>query len=329
MIHFDWPLVALLLPLPLFARALLRPVPERREAALRVPFMEDFMQPGGGAVLAKPRAGWTLFLAVCAWLLLVLSGMRPVWFGDLVEVPISGRDLMLAVDLSGSMDEEDFILDGKQVNRLTASKAVAGEFIARRVGDRIGLILFGEQAYLQAPLTLDRRTVQTFLDESVIGLAGKATAIGDAIGLAVKRLREREAREHVLILLTDGANTAGAVEPLEAAELAAREGLRIYTIGIGADEMLVRDLFGLRRVNPSADLDEDTLQAIADRTGGRYFRARDTAELEKIYAILDRLEPVEGDARQFRPQRALYYWPLGIALLLALILCRRQLRGGP
>jgi Ca-activated chloride channel family protein len=206
------------------------------------------------------------------------------------------------------------------VDRLTATKQVAGEFIERRVGDRIGLILFGEAAYLQVPMTFDRRTVRTLLDESVIGLAGQATAIGDAIGLAVKRLRERKESNRVVILLTDGANTAGAVEPVEAAKLAAREGLKIYTIGIGADEMLVRSLFGTRRVNPSTDLDEKTLGSIAELTGGKYFRARDTEELEKIYALLDELEPLEGEARKFRPRQSLYYWPLAFAFLIGVAL---------
>lgn len=320
MIHFEWPLVALALPLPWLVRRALKPAGERREAALRVPFIEDFMTPQGSAAMTRRQARWPVWMALLAWLLLVVAGMRPEWLGEPVQIPVSGRDLMLAVDLSGSMQEEDFILHGDRVDRLTATKTVAGEFIARRVGDRIGLILFGEQAYLQAPLTFDRKTVQTFLDEAVIGLAGKATAIGDAIGLAVKRLRERDARNRVLVLLTDGANTAGAVDPLEAADLAARSGLRIYTIGVGADEMLVRDLFGLRRVNPSAELDEESLKAIADRSGGRYFRARDTRELEAIYKELDRLEPVEGDPRQFRPRHSLYDWPLALSLLLAVAL---------
>ena len=154
--------------------------------------------------------------------------------------------------------------------------------------------------------------------ESAIGLAGKETAIGDAIGLAVKRLREQAVDSRVLILLTDGANTAGRVNPLKAAELAAQAELKIYTIGIGADEMLVRSLFGTRRVNPSQDLDEKTLRAIAEETGGRYFRARDMAELERIYQSLDDLEPVDSGARHFRQVYALYPWPLAAAVLLAL-----------
>jgi Ca-activated chloride channel family protein len=234
---------------------------------------------------------------------------------------------MLAVDLSGSMETQDFQLRGDMVDRLTAAKSVAADFIVRRTGDRLGLILFGQKAYIQTPLTYDRETVRTLLMESAIGLAGRDTAIGDAIGLAIKRLKKQSASSRVLILLTDGANTAGEVKPRKAAELAAKQGLKIYTIGIGADEMVLSSLFGSRIVNPSADLDEETLKAIADRTGGRYFRARSTLELEKIYSLLDTLEPTEHEAQMFRPRSALFYWPLGMALCLAGMLVMGRVLG--
>ena len=325
MIHFEWPWLIAVLPLPWVLRYLLQPVDPGREAALRVPFLHDFMDNlmGDGRRLSR----WPLWLAALAWLLLVLACMRPQWLGELIEIPVSGREIMLAVDLSASMQEEDFMLKGQVVNRLIAIKYVAGDFIDRRIGDRIGLILFGENAYLQAPMTLDRKTVRTLLYESAIGLAGKATAIGDAIGLAVKRMRKRGKTNKVLILLTDGANTAGVVQPLEAADLAAREGLKIYTIGVGADEMMINSFFGRRKVNPSADLDEDTLRGIAEKTGGRYFRARDTRELEKIYQILDKLEPIEKDARRFRPRKALYFWPLSFAFVISAFLLIQKLTG--
>lgn len=318
MIHFDWPWVAALLPLPFLIRFFLKPTEIVNEAALRVPFLKEFSSQTNDEhrIDVKQRLIW---LAVIAWCCLIIAGMRPQWLGDFIDIPVSGRDLMLAVDLSGSMEEQDFIIKDKRVDRLTATKYVAGEFIERRIGDRLGLILFGEQAYLQTPLTFDRVTVKTLLYESAIGLAGKSTAIGDAIGLAVKRLRDQDEKSRVLILLTDGANTAGEVEPLAAADLAARENMKIYTIGIGADEMIVRSIFGSRRVNPSADLDEKTLRAIADKTGGRYFRARDTEQLEQIYALLDELEPIEKDVQRFRPQTALFYWPLTVALILMFI----------
>jgi len=325
MIHFASPWLWLLLPLPWLVWRLVPPLPPRDDAALCVPFADDFAPSGSGA-LSAIRTHWPLWFAILAWCLLVAAATRPQWLGEAVELPVSGRDLMLAVDLSGSMEAEDFKWQGKVVNRLVATKAVASEFIDRRVGDRVGLILFGQQAYLQTPLTFDRQTVKQLLLESAIGLAGKETAIGDAIGLAVKRLRDHPVDSRVLILLTDGANTAGEVSPMKAAELAAGAQLKIYTIGIGADEMLVRSLFGSRRVNPSQDLDEKTLTAIADKTGGRYFRARNIDQLQQIYQLLDELEPVDDETRYFRPTRALYHWPLGGALLLGLITIMLQLQ---
>jgi len=324
-LQFEWPWLLWLIPLPLLARWFVRPAVSANDAVLRVPFLSDFGSPGDSTSRAVMDGRWLLWVALLAWVLLVIASARPQWQGEVVELPVSGRDLMLAVDLSGSMEVEDFEWQGRMVNRLVAIQLVAGEFIERRVGDRVGLVLFGQQAYLQTPLTFDRTTVKTsLLDEAVIGLAGQATAIGDAIGLAVKRLREDSSASRVLILLTDGANTAGEIEPLKAAELAASEGLKIYTIGIGADEMMVRSLFGSRKVNPSVDLDEVTLTAIATTTGGRYFRARDLAQLDEIYQLLDELEPVEQEKQFFRPRHSLYHWPLGAAMLIATILLWRQ-----
>ncbi len=325
-----WPWMLLTLPLPLLARAILTPVTETHEAGLKVPSFSGF------AVL-KNRAkteqllNWRVWLAAIAWVLLVLATARPERIGDELDVPVSGRNLMLAVDLSGSMDAKDFELGNLRVDRLTATKAVASDFIDRRKGDRIGLILFGERAYLQVPLTLDRETVKILLMEAFIGLAGEKTAIGDAITLAVKRIHDQEAagEEQVLVLLTDGANTAGEIDPVKAAELAQQIGLRIYTIGIGAEQMVVPSITGgLRRVNPSADLDEETLTAIANLTAGRYFRAKDTAALQDIYRLLDELEPVDEPEAGFRPVKSLYYWPLAGALALAVFLCVMSLLQG-
>ena len=324
MIHFHWLWLALLLPLPWLVRRFFPPVSMIEHAALKVPFLDDFAGDTPDRIVQSRQ--WPVYLAIAAWCLLVIAGTRPQWLGDPIEQSVSGRDLMLAVDLSGSMEEQDFVIGNQRVNRLTATKQVAGQFIERRTGDRLGLILFGTQAYLQTPLTFDRTTLLTLLNEAVTRLAGESTAIGDAIGLAVKRLREHPADSRVLILMTDGANTAGEVSPLKAAELAAENQLKIYTIGIGADELIVRDFFGNRRVNPSRDLDEDTLTAIAEKTGGRYFRARDTEALEQIYQILDQLEPIEKDKKYFLPRQELYYWPLALALLLTAVLCVNRIR---
>lgn len=324
MIQFVWPWLMIALPLPWLLRRMLPPLLPAEQAALKVPFLDDFAARDAQTV-AQPKT-WPLQLAMLAWLLLILASMRPQWLGEPIEQAVSGRDLMLAIDLSGSMEEQDFVINKQPVDRLTAAKWVADDFIGRRVGDRIGLILFGTQAYLQTPLTFDRKTVRTLLDESVIGLAGDNTAIGDAIGLAVKRLQNKPANSRVLILMTDGANTAGEVPPLKAAELAAKNQLKIYTIGIGADEMIVRSLFGTQKINPSRDLDEKTLLDIAQTTGGRYFRARDTSELNNIYMLLDQLEPVNKDSQFFRPRRELFYWPLAAALALAAAICSSRLR---
>ena len=318
-----WPWMLLALPFPLLARALLSPVTESQEAGLKVPSFKGF------AVLTnrsevEQLLNWRVWLAIIAWALLVLAAARPERIGDELDVPVSGRNLMLAVDLSGSMDAKDFELGNRRVDRLTATKAVASDFIERRKGDRIGLILFGERAYLQVPLTLDRETVNILLMEAFIGLAGEKTAIGDAITLAVKRIHDQEAvgDEQILIVLTDGANTAGEIDPIKAAELAQQIGLRIYTIGIGAEQMMVSSITGgLRPVNPSADLDEETLTRIAAITGGQYFRAKDTAGLQDIYRLLDEMEPVAEPEAGFRPVKSLYYWPLGGAFVLTIFLC--------
>lgn len=330
MIQFIWPWIAVLLPLPLIVRFILPPKNTLKDAALRIPFMDDFNATVTTEKITKKNMPLML-LATIAWCLLILAATRPQWLGEPVELPISGRDLMMAVDLSGSMQVEDFKINNQTVNRLQATKHVASQFINSRQGDRVGLILFGRQAYLQTPLTFDRNTVNILLQEAAIGLAGQETAIGDAIGLAIKRLvdldsdksdttENQEAQSRVLILLTDGANTAGEITPIKAAELAAINNLKIYTIGIGADEMIRQSFFGAQRINPSADLDEKTLKAIADKTSGRYFRARDTNELKKIYSLLNELEPTEKESQNFRPITALFYWPLSIAVFIALII---------
>ncbi len=310
-----WPLALVLLPLPLLARYLLPPA--KTGAALKIPFFDE-IAPYTASVATQGRRGLRL-LAWLAWILLVIAAARPQWVGEPVQLPVKGRDLMLAVDLSGSMQFEDFVLNGRRVNRLTAIKAVASDFIERRKGDRIGLILFGSQAYLQTPLTFDRATVERLLQEAQIGLAGKETAIGDAIGLAVKRLATEPEGQKVLILLTDGANTAGSIDPVKAAELAKKTGLKIYTIGVGSVRRR-QSPFGFGFGNPGTDLDEPTLRKIAKVTGGRYFRARNTQELQQIYDELDALEAVGKDNKSLRPVKSLYVWPLSLSLLLALLI---------
>ena len=313
---FAWPWMWLALPLPLLAAWLL---PPRRNTspALKVPYGKrlDAIAVVGGRSRRLPIAG----LAWLAWLLLIAAAARPQQLGDAVAPPQSGRDLMLAVDLSGSMSELDMELGGEVVDRLTAAKAVLADFLDRRAGDRVGLLVFGQRAYALTPLTLDRDSVRDQLRDSVAGLAGRETAMGDAIGLAVKRLRDQPEGQRVLILLTDGVNTAGVLEPLKAAELAKSEGVRIHTIAFGGSGGAI-SMFGMTLPMPGGEdeIDEATLKQIASETGGQSFRARDTEELAGIYAELDRIEPVKQEGQRVRPRIERYYWPLAAALMVAL-----------
>ena len=262
-----------------------------------------------------------LVLLSLIWLLLVSAAARPQWLGEAVTLPSSGRDLLLAVDISGSMKTADMVVENQQIPRVLVVKYVVSDFIQRRTSDRIGLILFGTQAYLQAPLTFDKPSVEQLLQEAQLGFAGEKTAIGDAVGLAIKRLRDRPDSQRVLILLTDGANTAGEVSPRQAADLAKQAGIKIYTIGMGANEMTINQGFFSnfgRTINPSADLDEDTLQYMADTTGGRFFRATNPEQLQEIYALLDQLEPIEQEGEVLRPVSSLFFWPLAVAFFLSL-----------
>lgn len=316
MIHFAWPWMLLFLPLPwLLARRL--PPAQPHGAALYLPFAATVDADAAPAARSLPRLRKWLFALV--WLLLVFAAIRPQWLGDPVAMPTSGRRLLLAVDVSGSMSTQDM---AGGYTRLQVVQKVAGDFIRRRNGDQVGLILFGTSPYLQAPLTTDLGTVGQFLNEAMIGVAGTQTAIGDAIGLAIKLLRNNPGNpgkaEHkghredtVLILLTDGSSNAGAMPPAEAAKLAASDGLRIYTIGVGADAQ--SGFFS----SGDSDLDEDTLKLIAKTTNGAYFRATDAEDLEKVYARIDQLEPSAAQQQWYRPRDEWFPWPLGLALLLS------------
>ncbi len=320
MIEFTWPWLIALAPLPWIIKILCKPVAPSQEQALHLPFFDALNTPQFSTKSQSKVNRWTAFSALFAWVLFVLACTRPQWVDEPIALPLTGRDLMLAVDVSGSMETRDFVLNKKTVTRLSIVKYAANAFIQKRKGDRLGLILFGSNAYLQTPLTFDRKTVRQLLNEAVIGIAGKETAIGDAIGLALKRLRAGEVQDRILILMTDGANTAGEVEPLQAAELAAAENLRIYTIGLGADEMILQGgFFGQQTINPSRDLDEKSLKRIAELTGGQYFRAKNTDALSNIYAELDLLEPQSSDESFFRPTQSLYHWPLALALLFSVL----------
>ncbi len=319
MLDLIWPWIFVILPLP-FLVAWLFPAARRDESALRVPFYAEAAHYESRVFSNRSRSLIRRMLMVITWIALVIAASRPQWIGDPVALPATGRDLMLAVDISGSMAQEDMQLNRQPVTRLAVVKKVVGDFVERRQGDRLGLILFGSQAYLQTPLTFDRNTVRTLLNETPIAIAGKQTAIGDAIGLTVKRLRDRPEANRVMVLLTDGSSNAGEMTPTQAAQLAAHEHIKIYTVGVGADEMTVSGFFFDQKINPSADLDEATLKEIANMTGGKYYRAKNARELEQIYADLDEQEPIEQDPETYRPVKSLFYYPLGLALLITLLL---------
>jgi len=318
MLSWLWPYMFALLPIPVLVRWL-SPTLESVGGALRVPFynlLQDLNQREPSRISATWLRAALLWLI---WASLISATARPTWVGEPVNLPQERRDLMLAVDISTSMREDDMLVGNRYIDRISAVKNVVGEFINQRTGDRIGLILFGQQGYLQTPLTYDSQTVNQQLQEAQLGFAGNATAIGDAIGLAIKRLRDRPAESRVLILLTDGANTAGT-DPAQATDIAAEAGIRIHTVGVGAEVKVVSGFFGRKRqVNPSSDLDEAALIGIADRTGGHYFRARNPDELKGIYAEIDRLEPIPED-QTFRPTRSLIHFPIIAALLLTMLL---------
>ena len=318
MFNFLWPLAFLLLPLPLIMR-LLTPVRQPLGSAIRAPFGQRWRALEGEGELAPTKRLSALILIALAWILLVTAIARPQWVGDPIDLPNTGRDLMLSLDLSGSMQIRDMQVGNRTISRVDAVKAIASDFTERRVGDRVGLILFGSRAYVQAPLTFDTTTVTQFIREAQLGFAGEDTAIGDSLGLAIKRLRDRPASSRVLILLTDGQDTASTVDPMEAAALASEMGVRVYTIGIS------------RRLgtggNSSAEVDEALLAAIAQATGGQYFRARTPQELQGIYKILDDLEPVEQEKTTFRPVESLTRIPVATAFWLAFLII--LLRSGP
>ncbi|PKA72657.1 Ca-activated chloride channel family protein [Pseudomonas baetica] len=305
--QLDYPWLLLLLPLPWLAYRYLPAYNEAR-SAVRVPFFAAMSRAVGEApgIVGSRRNHWQLLLNVLVWALILLATARPVFVEKPIERQQPVRDLMLAIDLSQSMETEDFTnASGAKINRLAAVKEVVQGFIDKRKDDRLGLIVFGSGAYPQAPLTLDHASLSLLLADTGIGMAGPNTAIGDAIGLSLKLLDQAHEQEKVLILLTDGNDTSSAITPDHAAEMAANKGVIIHTIGIGDPSAS-----GEAKVNLSA------LEQIAKTTGGQFFRAEDRTALDQVYSTLDRLTPHQVNTLSHQPQRELFYWPLGAAMAL-------------
>ncbi|WP_445215211.1 VWA domain-containing protein [Bradyrhizobium sp. Pa8] len=313
MLEFAWPWLLLLLPLPVLAWWLLPPY-RARQASIQVPFFDRLaaatgQTPQRGAVVLERRAV-QMIAAAAIWTLLVVALARPQWVGDAVTREVSARDLILAIDISGSMDQRDFkASDGTTLTRLDGVKRVVRDFIARRKGDRVALILFGTRAYVQVPFTQDLQTAQQLLDQAGVGMAGQQTAIGDTIGLTIKTFAASTAKQKLLILLTDGNDTASRVPPEHAADIARQNDVTVYTIGVG---------------DPAASgenrVDLAVLQHVADTTGGHFFRAEDGAQLQAIYADIDRLAPAKLQTLSWRPKLPLFQWPFGLAIAIGLLL---------
>ena len=324
MFEIALPWVFIAWPLPVVLWLLSSRAPLQLPVALRVPFFNAMMSRIEETKYASGQ--WSSLIGwFVVWSLMLFALSGPRWVGEPRPLPREGYNIMLALDLSGSMEVDDMVLHGRPATRLAVVKRAAAQFVEDRKSDKIGLILFGSQAYLQTPLTYDHRSLLMRIEDSSVGLAGKTTSIGDALGLAVKRLQNVPSKGRVIILLTDGVNNSGVMAPLKAAELAAAEGIKIYTIGLGAqtDPRMNNPLFlGL---NAGVELDEDTLKEVANMTGGQYFRATDGQSLQSIYQTINQMETVTQEQQIIRPQHEYYAWPLALALLLYAYYLNRQL----
>jgi len=313
---YPWVLLGLLLPLGIVLFEGLR----RSQLQFRFPLtsrLRDLHRPGD-AFWMRLHA-WILALALA---FMVVALARPQRGRAETEVTSEGIDIMLAIDASGSMAAMDFKLDGEAVDRLTVVKKVVADFLRQQKGDRLGMVIFGEEAYTQCPLTLDYDVLIQLLDHVSIGIAGDATAIGDGLALSVKRLRDQPGKSKVVILLTDGRNNAGSISPEKAAEIAKTFGIKVYTIGIGTKGKVPfpqPGIFGNRLVYVNLDMDEDTLRNIAEVTNGKYFFATDTKKLEAIYQEIGQLEKTKAKVKHYEVFEEWYYYLAGLGLALLLL----------
>ena len=324
MIYFEFPYAAFLLLLPLIFRYLLPVMKGLHGDALRIPFIHDLqkisLKAGGiwGNSLGSKSSSKALFVLYFIFILLTIAAARPQWRGEPMPLRNQSRDIMLVLDISNSMREPDFTIGQARINRLAAVKKTASEFIDKRRDDRIGLVLFGTRAYLQAPLTYDKQSVQDILWSMEAGMAGNSTSIGDAIGMALKNLQnDKNKDEKIIILLTDGENNDGSLSMPEAIKLAKSENIKIYTIGVGAEASFINSFWGIGLGNNT--LDEKSLKTLAQETQGQYFRAKDTQTLHKIYTAIDKLEPSENNEQFSIETKELFYFPLLLAVLLSFV----------
>lgn len=312
MLELAFPYFIALLPAPL-AIWYLAPVWREPASALRVPFFQTVVDaagitPDNGSVV-KNRSRTELIISGLVWCLLVSALCKPQWVGEPITHTEAARDIMLAIDLSASMDYVDFAdRQGQARKRLDAVKEVVDEFVAARVEDRIGLVVFGSKAFIQLPFTRDIDTARQLVELTEVGIAGPKTAIGDAIGLSIRHFESSDIAQRMLILLTDGNDTASQMTPINAAAIAANHAVQIYTIGVGDPNATGEDR-----------VDFKSLEEIAERTGGQFFEASDSNALAAIYAKIDELVPAESKTQSWRPRQSLVHWPIGMAMLLIVL----------
>lgn len=307
MLHLAHPWIFTLLPLPWLLRGMLPPL-RTTVVAVRVPFGDRLRAAIPGGASAITRTDWHHLVPTLTWLFLLAALARPQWIDPPVTKELPTRDLLLLVDLSGSMQQQDFTnAAGAKVDRLTAVKEVLGDFLERRQGDRVGLVVFGDAPFLQAPFSTDLNLSRQLLNETAIGMAGGRTAFGDAIGLGVTLFESSDAPAKTIIALTDGNDTKSQVPPVEAARIAQERGIRIHTVAIGDPSTVGEE-----------KLDETTLREVAETAAGSYFFASDRQGLAGIYDELDRIETRKVNVVSHRPRRDLYHWPLLGAVLVSL-----------
>lgn len=327
MYQFVWPFVFILLPLPLILRQLLGNSHSNVQAnagALNVPFFDRLQKLGYQQ--GKSQTSISPFLWTLVWILFVVAAARPVWIGEPILLEKEARNIVLTLDVSGSMEEQDFDIKGQPLTRLEMVKQLAEDFIQRRKGDNLGLVIFGSEAYTYAPLSPDTKTLTGLMDEIGIGIAGNQTAMGDALALAVQTAASVPEKARIVILMSDGFANAGVVQVKEALQIAQKANVKVYTVGIGSDRKTIQDFFGFVQINPSLDLDEETLRQVAKETGGQYFRAKTSADLKKIYELIDELETTQIEETTIRPRKEMaYYFVLaGLGLWLLSFLIRRR-----
>lgn len=329
MFEFAYLWVWLLLPLPWLVRVVVPPT-QHQQTPLPLPKAARFISP---RQIQQPATLRIWVVPVLAWLCLLATLAQPQWVGEPVPMTQERREIMIALDLSGSMQTEDMTLNGRQVTRLRMAHHILAEFIERRHGDRIGLIVYADDAYIYSPLTTDLPALAQLAREAQLGLAGQRTALGDGIALSFQAMQDSQSNPPVVLMLTDGMINSGSIDAQEALHLAQNTAVRMHTIGIGSDELIIQGLFGERRIDPSAEMDESFLQQVAEATGGRYFRARNEAEMRQVYEIIDHLEPIADDSQWVRPRSSLAHWPLamgaGCVLLAMLLRLRQRLRWQP